>query len=154
LCGVCVKIIQGLHIKFMALPTTLCYNYINMNRKFQTGQLGEDIACEYLVDKKYKIVERNYRQKWGELDIIAKAPDKTLVFVEVKTLAQNLNIQPEDNLTKSKLEKLKRTASLYAGHYQNLIDDKRGWRIDLIAITLNHLTKSYKNCDIKHYENI
>jgi len=132
-----------------------CYNYkIMTNTKSQTGQLGEDIACGYLVDKKYKIIERNYRQKWGELDIVAKAPDKTLVFVEVKTLWKNRNVQPEDNLTKSKLEKLKRTASLYAGHYQNLIDDKRGWRIDLIAITLNHLTNLQKNCNIKHYENI
>ncbi|OGM89046.1 hypothetical protein A3J77_02055 [Candidatus Wolfebacteria bacterium RBG_13_41_7] len=131
-----------------------------MNTKSQTGQLGEDIACEYLVDKKYKIIERNYRQKWGELDIIAKAPDKILVFVEVKTLRLfgavqgEWDIKPEDNLTKSKLEKLKRTASLYAGHFQNLIDDKRGWRIDLIAITLNPLTNSRENCEIKHYENL
>jgi len=79
-----------------------------MNQKSQTGQLGEDIACEYLVDKKYKIIERNYRQKWGELDIIAKAPDKILVFVEVKTLVQNPNIRPEENLTNSKLKKLKK----------------------------------------------
>src|SRR4030042_5772491 len=110
-----------------------CYNYkIMINTKSQTGQLGEDIACEYLVDKKYKIIERNYRQKWGELDIIAKAPDKILVFVEVKTLRLfgavqgEWDIKPEDNLTKSKLEKLKRTASLYAGHFQNLLDDTRG----------------------------
>lgn len=128
--------------------------------KSQTGQLGEDIACEYLVDKRYKIIERNHRQKWGELDIIAKAPDKTLVFVEVKTLRSfdtvqgEQSIKPEDNLTKPKLKKLKRTASLYAGHYQNLIDDERGWRIDLIAITLNDLTNSYKNCVITHYENL
>lgn len=126
------------------------------NIKFQAGKLGENIACEYLVDKKYKIIERNYRQKWGELDIVAKAPDKTIVFVEVKTLRPNLEqaLQPEDNLTKSKLEKLKRTTSLYAGHFQNLINDEKGWRIDLIAITLNNLTNSYKNCNIKHYENL
>ena len=140
-------------------------------KKSQTGQFGEDIACEYLVDKKYKIIERNYRQKWGELDIITKAPDKTLVFVEVKTLSPfdaaqgEQNIKPEDNLTNSKLEKLKRTASLYAGQFQNLIDDERGWRIDLIAITLrpgsvqapstcSGLTNSYKNCVITHYENL
>lgn len=132
-----------------------CYNHkIMANTKSQTGQLGEYIACGYLVDKKYKIIKQNYRQKWGELDIIAKAPDKTLVFTEVKTLLQNPNIQPEDNLTKSKLRKLKRTASLYAGHYQNLIDDKKGWRIDLITITLSPLANSRENCDIRHYENL
>ena len=55
--------------------------------KSETGKLGENIACRYLVENGYKIIERNFRQKWGELDIIAKAPDKTLVFVEVKTVA-------------------------------------------------------------------
>jgi len=133
-----------------------------MNQKSQTGQLGEDIAAEYLVDKKYKIIERNYRQPWGELDIIAKAPDKTLVFVEVKTLKKYNNdhdnnydaIKPEDNLTGAKLEKLKRMASLYAGQKQNLVDENRGWRIDLVAISLNTLTNIQKDCEITHYENI
>jgi len=119
------------------------------------GRLGEDLACEYLIKKGYKIIGRNARQKWGELDIIAKALDRTLVFVEVKTLrrgsgqAQEESLQPEDELTQPKLEKLKRTASLYAGHYPELINDDKGWRIDLIAI----LTSGEYN-DIKHYENI
>jgi len=125
-----------------------------MNQKSQTGQLGEDIATEYLVDKKYKIIERNYRQPWGELDIIAKAPDKTLVFVEVKTLLKNPNIQPEENLTSAKLEKLKRTAELYVGSFPKTIDENRGWRIDLVAISLNTLTNIQKDCEITHYENI
>jgi len=126
-----------------------------MTYKSQLGQLGEDMACEYLVKKGYKIIERNKRQKWGELDIIAKAPDRTLVFVEVKTLRRGLgqapeeSLQPEDQLTQAKLEKLKRTASLYAGHYPELINDNKGWRIDLVAIVI-----SGENHDIKHYENI
>lgn len=112
--------------------------------------MGEDIAYGYLVNKKYKIIERNHRKKWGELDIIARAPDKTLVFIEVKTLrpGPGQTLQPEDNLTGAKLEKLKRTASLYAGRNQNLVDDEKGWRLDLIAIALK------PNCEVKHYENL
>jgi len=119
------------------------------------GKFGEDLACEYLVKKGYKIIERNFRRPWGELDIIAKAPDKTLVFVEVKTLRQSSGqapekqLSPEDQLTRSKLQKLKRTACLYAGHNAKLIKDNKGWQIDLIALTINE-----KGCDIKHYENI
>ena len=126
-----------------------------MTYKSQLGKLGENLACEYLVKKGYKIIERNFRQKWGELDIIAKAPDKTLVFVEVKTLQQAQarqaedSLQPEDQLTKSKLQKLKRTASLYAGHNSKLIKDDKGWQIDLIALTIDG-----ENCDIRHYENV
>jgi Holliday junction resolvase-like predicted endonuclease len=50
------------------------------------GSTGEETACGYLVNNGYKILERNYRTKFGEIDIVAKSPDKTLVFVEVKTM--------------------------------------------------------------------
>ncbi len=134
--------------------------------KSQLGQLGENLACKYLVKKGYKIIDRNYRQKWGELDIIAKAPDRTLVFVEVKTMAESgySGLKPEDQLTGVKLEKLKRTASLYAGHYPERVNDDKGWRIDLLAINIKDgsrlcpgeqgLGEPQENCDIKHYENI
>ena len=129
-----------------------------MNQKSQLGKLGEDIACQYLVDKGYKIIERNVRQPWGELDIVAKSKDKTLVFFEVKTMIDfATGIKPEDQLTKAKLRKLQKTASLYAGHYPEKINNKRGWRIDLVAISLKKhplLTKDKKDCDIRHYENI
>jgi putative endonuclease len=127
-----------------------------MTQKSKIGQIGENIACEYIRDKGYKIIARNYRKPWGEIDIIAKAPDKTMVFAEVKTLQQVQggqygDISPEDNLTPAKLQKLQRTAQLYAGHYPELIDDAKNWQIDLIAILLDsHTGKS----EIKHYENI
>lgn len=167
-----------------------------MTQKAELGKLGEDLACRYLVDKNYKIIERNYRKPWGELDIIAKSPDKTLVFIEVKTTKrignqfgnqansypqlpnskimfqeiqrdseQYLGIESEMQMTSAKIKKLKRTASLYAGHYPELIDDAKGWRIDLLALTIQGasglvasspslLTISDKNCVVKHYENI
>ncbi|KKR89190.1 MAG: hypothetical protein UU85_C0004G0030 [Candidatus Wolfebacteria bacterium GW2011_GWA2_42_10] len=130
-----------------------------MTYKSEIGQFGENIACRYLMENKYKIIERNFRQKWGELDIIAKAPDKTLVFVEVKTVRgveklhtvnENYNqISAENQLTSVKLAKLQRTASLYANHRLELIDDKKGWQIDLIALTICR-----KDYVIKHYKNI
>ncbi len=132
--------------------------------------MGENIACEYLVENKYKVIKRNFRQKWGEIDIIAKAPDKTLVFVEVKTVKQfkmfhDQQITPEDQLTRAKLTKLQRTASLYANHKPELVNDRKGWRIDLIALTLressgsmvsspNPLTIKEKSYVVKHYKNI
>lgn len=56
--------------------------------KIKIGKLGENTACQYLVDKGYNIIRTNYAKPWGEIDIIAKSPDKTLVFIEVKTLRQ------------------------------------------------------------------
>jgi len=133
-----------------------------MTYRTEIGKLGEDKACEYLVDKKFKIIERNFRRKWGELDIVVLAPDKTLVFVEVETLQNALcgpakGLRPEDQMTASKIKKFKRTASLYAGGHPELIDDNRGWRLDLVAITIDGiqpLTKTRKSFVVRHYQNI
>lgn len=115
-----------------------------MTQKSEIGKLGEDLACEYLVKQSFTVIERNFRKPWGEIDIIAKDPKGVLVFVEVKTMRQygNSAIQPEENLTAAKLKKLQRTASLYVGHHQELINDKKGWRIDLVAIALTDETAS------------
>lgn len=130
-----------------------------MTEKSQLGNLGEDIACQYLVEKGFKIIGRNYRKPWGEIDIIAKSPDKTLVFVEVKTMqtsgdsANNSakSLMPEDQLTTAKLQKLQKTSQLYAGQYPKLIKDKKGWRIDLVCIDFYVDENEY---DARHYENI
>src|SRR3989338_520910 len=60
-----------------------------MNQKSEVGKLGEDLACEYLVNKRFTIIERNFRKPWGELDIITKDSKGILVFVEVKTIRQS-----------------------------------------------------------------
>ena len=173
-----------------------------MNKTSFIGKLGEDLACVYLIEKGYKVIERNFRRNWGELDLIVKDPDGSLVFVEVKTMrsrrkvgiptslledsdsasgqygntatqtnstGQVAELLPEENLTKSKLIKLKRTAYLYANENLSLVDDDRGWRIDLVAITIPEnvsretlksnilretLTNLLKYCDIKHFENL
>src|SRR3989338_7252712 len=115
-----------------------------MQKKSEIGRIGEDIAANALKVRGFRIIERNYLKPWGELDVVAIAPDRTLVFVEVKTLRQNSgqalpeneSFTPEKNLTRAKLVKLQRTAQLFAGHRPELVDEKMGWRIDLAAITL------------------
>ncbi|MFH1193249.1 MAG: YraN family protein [Candidatus Jorgensenbacteria bacterium] len=122
-------------------------------RRSELGQLGENAAVRYLSQNKYRIIERNAKRSFGELDIVAMAPDKTLVFVEVKTMKRPLDeargLRPEDQMTKAKLIKFKRAASLYAGAHQKLIDDKKGWRLDLVA-----LVKEEKGFRVRYYENI
>lgn len=129
------------------------------------GALGEDIACKYLEGKRYKILFRNYRKPWGEIDIIARAKDKTLVFVEVKTMQAGGEhaLKPEDQITSAKIRKFKRTAQLFAGERGDLINEKRGWRLDVVAVTLprdyviifnKDVSVLLKESDIRHYENI
>jgi putative endonuclease len=120
------------------------------------GGRGENAAAVYLQRKGYKIIERNYRTKYGEIDIVAKDPEGILVFVEVKTLSDNSagnldsarDLLPEDNLSGWKLYKLQRICQFFANAYPALVD-KNGWQIDLVAIIIK--SETYK---IKHYRNI
>ena len=120
---------------------------------FSIGQIGEDIACEFLVNKKYRVLARNYRRKWGELDVVTKAPDGTLVFVEVKTMqaAGAGALVPEDNMSAAKLMKLRKTCEAFVGVNPKFLQEKRGWRLDLVAITL---FKEGIPPRIVHYENV
>ncbi|MEK7089430.1 MAG: YraN family protein, partial [Patescibacteria group bacterium] len=116
-----------------------------------TGMAGEEFACGYLVDKGFHIIERNARAPWGELDIVVVSPDKTLVFVEVKTVRSDnvLSINPEDEMSASKLTKFKKAAYLYANSHPKLVNEDKGWRLDVIAITKNGATFL-----ATHYENV
>ncbi len=69
-----------------------------MLNNLSVGQLGEGLACEYLIKQGTKVIERNFRKPWGELDIIAKARDKTLIFVEVKAIVSQNVFQPNEQI--------------------------------------------------------
>ena len=126
--------------------------------KSETGRVGEDLACEYLNGKGYRILKRNYWKPWGEIDIIAVARTNTLVFVEVKTLKENssADLSPEDNLTGSKLQKLQRVCRGFVADKPQLVREDRGWQIDLIAIRIpaGIDNPALEDCEINHYENI
>ncbi len=86
------------------------------------GQLGEDLACEYLVEKGFKIIGRNYRVAFGEIDIICrknwgKVPflgDKTIHFVEVKSLSViSKDFFPEERVDYKKQRKLNRLSQIW-----------------------------------------
>ena len=134
-----------------------------MKDKSTLGKLGEDICCSFLTKKGYKILARNYqRRPIGEIDIVAAAADGTLVFVEVKALKSDdpeNSLSPEDNLSQAKLVKFKKICEVFVSHNNHLVDESRGWRIDLVAITLpkdraEELTIENENVVISHYENI
>jgi putative endonuclease len=123
-----------------------------MTQKSELGREGESFAAEYLKNKGYKILERNKRERWGELDIVTMAPDKTLVFVEVKTMRIGNDdfLKPEDQMSGAKMKKFRRTAELYANSHQELIKDKKGWRLDLVALEKQNGGQFL----VRHYENI
>lgn len=124
-----------------------------MTKNDHIGTIGEGLAWEYLKNKGYQILAKNYRQKFGEIDIIVRAPDLTLVFIEVKTLIMKTGggFSPEDNFTKQKSNKVKRICEFFAAKYPNLIDEDAGWRIDVIAL---EILKADGSIFLRHYQNI
>ena len=102
--------------------------------KQNVGKFGEDLAARYLENHGCKILERNYRKKWGEIDIVASEGDE-LIFVEVKSQKERWNWRPEENITRHKKHQLSRIISTYLK--ENKIPEDRDWRIDVVAIELD-----------------
>ena len=118
----------------------------------QCGRIGEEIARNFLTQKRYLIKKQNFRKQWGEIDLVAfdKTTQET-VFVEVKTVNQKsqANILPEEQLTPAKIQKLKRIILSYLAEVKL---ENKPWRLDLIAIELTdsqpiirHYTDLYVN---------
>lgn len=105
--------------------------YLNNKAK---GDLGEKIAEEYLKKYGYIILEKNFRTKIGEIDIIAK-DGEYIVFVEVKTRHDNIYGTPGEAVNSSKQHKIIRTTQLYIMK-KNLY--KYDLRFDVIEIILNN----------------
>ncbi len=76
------------------------------------GQIGEEIAAKFLIQNGYSIVDRNWRTRYGEIDIIAQK-DRTICFIEVKTRSNIGYGYPVEAITPRKLHKMNVTAQLY-----------------------------------------
>lgn len=113
-----------------------------LNRK--TGWVGENIAASALEKKGYEILERNFSNKFGEIDIIAK--DKNiLVFVEVKTKIGEEFGLPEEMVGKGKLARIRNMATMY------MKGKELPCRIDVVAIVLDEENAVKR---LTHYENV
>ncbi len=103
-------------------------------KRRETGILGENLACEFLGNNGYNIIEKNYRCPGGEVDIVAKQQD-TLVFIEVRTKRSRNFGSPEESITPIKMERLRNIAAYYWQNHSNLPES---WRIDVVAVQINN----------------
>ncbi len=103
-----------------------------------TGNKGEELACQYLKNQGYKILEKNYHIRAGEIDIIAK-DGEYLVFVEVKTRFSHQYGLPKESITYQKIKHLLRTAAFYL---QKINWGDKPYRLDVVSI-------DYANSKIK-----
>lgn len=113
-----------------------------------TGKTGEDIACDFLRAKGYRILARNFRTKIGELDIICHKAG-AYIFVEVKTLqAGSEAYSPELHFTPDKLRKMQRAALMY--FKTNRMSPETNMQFDLLCVELDEgdakpVVRQYEN---------
>lgn len=112
----------------------------------ETGRIGEDVACQFLERKGFKIIGRNYRKPWGEIDIIAEKSG-IIRFIEVKTVSREKSAgisremgdyRPEEQVHEEKLKKVARTAELY----MDSTGDAREFQIDVVGVFLDAGTRT------------
>lgn len=107
----------------------------------QTGNIGEEIAAKFLLNKGFVIIERNYRTKRGEIDIIAEK-DELLIFVEVKYRTSNRLGPGTAAVTEYKKQKIMNTAKAYI--FEKGLNPHKPVRFDVIDIFEKEIT---------HFEN-
>lgn len=78
----------------------------------KTGQSGEKTAAAYLKQNGYEVIERNFRCKAGEIDLILKKQN-VLIFAEVKTRSSLKFGRPSESITKDKIRHIRKTAIWY-----------------------------------------
>lgn len=106
------------------------------------GHKGEEAACRYLEAQGYRILARNHRTPYGELDIVARRGD-TLVFVEVRLRRPGLMGTPQESLTRGKRRRLIASAL----HCLQELGWKGPWRVDLVAV---HADRRGRPAQVEH----
>ena len=114
--------------------------------KYLLGKWGERQAEKHLKRKGYHTIAKNYSCKTGEIDLVMTNTQKTVVFVEVKTRADESFVQIEGAIGSIKKQRLSRAVRYFVQHY-NL--SNRPLRIDFVFVLLGKGKKAV----VKHYEN-
>lgn len=101
-----------------------------------TGRYGEELASQFLQKQGYKIIDRNFRIRGGEIDVIA-IDNGTLVYVEVKTRTSHRFGLPEESITYYKLKFLERAAKFWRSknRHSNLPSLER---IDVVSVDFSN----------------
>ena len=116
-----------------------------VNKK--TGNKGECVAVEKLLEEGYEILTRNYRNKWGEIDVVAKR-DERIVFVEVKTKMGEDYGEPWEMINKHKLKQVENMGYLWCEE----MEWKGLCRIDVVGVWLDRV--SGEATRIEHWEDV
>jgi putative endonuclease len=103
--------------------------------KRRLGDVGERATCMFLGKHGFKILDRNYLKKWGEIDIVSEK-DGLIHFVEVKSISvrsANAGMRAEDNMHPGKIKRIHRTIQTYL--LEKRVD--KDWQLDLSVVRID-----------------
>ena len=105
------------------------------------GKAGEIIAENFLLQKGFEILYKNYRTRYGEIDLIGKK-NCCFYFFEVKSRVNDDSVKPFESVNKKKIDRILKTAFYFLHRNEDLIDDDNDINIKIISITFgNSLSK-------------
>ncbi len=122
----------------------------------KVGNLGEELACRFLMKHDFRVLDRNYLKKCGEIDIIALKYNR-IRFIEVKSVscetlpeleAVNIDFRPEDNVHPWKLQRLVKTIQLYLSEKD--VSPETDWQIDIITVYIDKIRLISRVCILEN----
>lgn len=113
------------------------------DQNYNKGKGGEQIALEYLENKGFELVEANYENKLGEIDLVM-TEGECLVFVEVKFKSDDAKGKPEEMIGSGKLKQIRRVAESYLMLNPEMRKRFEKYRIDAVCI-LGEEIRYYRN---------
>ena len=116
---------------------------------YDIGVFGEERAAEYLKKRKFKIVTRNFKTIFGEVDIISRNKNE-IVFVDVKTRSSKSFASPAEFVDNEKLKRIARVTEFFMKHYKCKLSP----RIDVIEVYISISNDKYTVERINHIENV
>lgn len=116
-------------------------------KRIELGKWGEGIALDYLLEKGFRLLSKNYRTPDGEIDLVMKNDDE-LVFIEVKTRKNTEFSLPEESISEEKLDHLEASAGWFLEEYPEY---EKNWRLDVVTVIgMPH----GKNPQVDWFENV
>jgi len=116
----------------------------SLGKRKELGQVGEQLATEFLLSKGYLLLTHNFTTRIGEIDLLMQ-DESTIVVVEVKTLSQARGFDPIDQIDGAKQRKLQVLAQEVAARYPTY-----NVRIDAVTVYWENSSEPV----VTHFENI
>ena len=112
------------------------------------GNIGENVACKFLIGKGFKIITRNYMKKWGEIDIIA-IKDKVVHFFEVKSVTfdparSSAAHKAEDNVHEFKVRQIRRMVETFFAETNKGLDAEFYFHVLCVYLNMDRQTARVK----------